>query len=155
MKKKFTKTNENVEDLSAASFLNRSITSQSSSSNSGEEIYIIDNNTIDGLEETGEPAVKRQQTKSNVESIETNLKEKMEKISVMAFESDNKQDREVTNKAWGLENWMFGDVAVIIELYNSIVPCYKIATPKRLMSRRVHRFSKRRKLPSERSMNAS
>jgi hypothetical protein len=31
MKKKFTKTNENGEDLSAASFLNRSITSQSPS----------------------------------------------------------------------------------------------------------------------------
>ncbi len=100
------------------------------------------------------------QVKSSVELIKINLKERMDKICEMAFEERSQTDAEMLEaaeqedqqvrfgsikKAWGLENWMFGDVAVIIELYNSIVPCYKTGTraPRKTVSRRLSGKKKR------------
>ena len=62
-------------------------------------------------------------TPCSVELIKINLKEKIKKIGDFAFENREKAmktgDDESENKK--LQNWMFGDIAVIIEIYNTIV----------------------------------
>ncbi len=129
---------------------------------SSESIHSLDKNMA-GLDVTSKEAKKgtasEPPAKSSVELIKINLKERMEKIGSMAFESKSadedtemlESEPNVNKKAWGLENWMFGDLAVIIELFNSIMPCYKAKekSPKKRVSRRSNRNSQKKAKQAE------
>jgi hypothetical protein len=121
-----------------------------------------DKNESVNLDKTSEEKLIREARSipCTVELVKINTRVRVEEIGTMAFEQqkDNRGnesskfgDEDIADDAEmppsdgnKLENWMFGDVAAVIELYNAIVPYYKTsgAKPRKTVSRRVKKGKK-------------